>query len=132
MNYKKIFVGLALFAIAALASWKVLSPSRTPLQNPFSRVQVVLNSGESIATYDGVLATTAFDALTAVAKDHNIPIETKQYDFGIFVEKIGNLAKTKDKAWIYYVSGVSGEVAADKKSVTDGDVVEWQYTKPIY
>ena len=133
MNYKKIFTGLILFFLAVFVGWQVpRNSSKQEVISPKPRSTFILNTGRSVATYDGVLATTAYDALVEVSSRTAIPVEKKQYDFGVFVEKIGDLANTKEKAWIYYVNGVSGDVAADKKSIKNGDVVEWRYEKPLY
>jgi hypothetical protein len=48
------------------------------------------------------------------------------------VEQVGDYPNTKDKAWIYYVNGKPGTVAADKQTLQSGDTVEWKYEKPIY
>lgn len=133
MNYKKIFTGLVLFFLAVFIGWNFahITPKQQ-IHNSASSVTFVINNGESVATYDGVIAATVYDALVRVASQTAVPIGQKQYDFGVFIEKIGDKANTKDKAWIYYVNGVSGDVAADKKVIKPGDVVEWRYEKPLY
>lgn len=95
-------------------------------------MSLTLDTGEKIATYDGIIASNAFDALIAVTRAHAISLITKKYDFGVFIQQIGTFPNTKDNAWVYYVNGVSGDVAADKKTVKNGDTVLWKYTKPLY
>ena len=131
MKYKKILVGFVLLCCALFVGWKITKPQSNTLQSNFS-VSITINTGSSIATYNGVLASTVFEGLVRVTKKNNIPLETKQYDFGVFVEKIGIFNNTKDKVWIYYINGKSGDVAADKKTVKNNDAIEWRYTKPIY
>jgi hypothetical protein len=133
MNYKKIFVGFTLFFLAVFIGWNFarISPKQQT-QVSQSSVTFVLNTGEDIATYDGIIASTVFEALTAVGSQAAIPVENKQYDFGVFVEKIGDKSNTEDKAWIYYVNNTSGDMAADKKIIKTGDIVEWRYEKPQY
>jgi hypothetical protein len=142
MKNKKFFAAIVFLCCAVLVGWNIrnfrthspnkpLVDSRKVRQNQ-PAVSVVLNSGESIAIYDGILAANAFEALMIVSSKHAVPVETKQYDFGVFVEKIGGSANTKDKVWIYHVNGVSGDVAADKKILKMGDSVEWRYMKPTY
>ena len=82
---------------------------------------------DSIATYSNILATTVYEALQKVSVVNEIPLKTKQYDFGIFVEEIGNKPTLKDHAWLYFVNGISGDIAADKKTLKTGDSVEWRY-----
>jgi hypothetical protein len=105
-----------------------VTPSATTA--PVPAVTVVLNTGEEISTVSGIPAENAFTALTALAKQKNLELKTKQYDFGVFVEQIGTLANTKEKAWIYFVNGKSGTVAADKQNLNAGDTVEWKYITP--
>ena len=104
----------------------VLSEQSTP------NVTLVLNEEERTATYSNILAATVFDALNKVATAQHIPLKTKKYDFGIFVEEIGDKPTLKDHAWLYFVNGISGDVAADKKKLKTGDSVEWRYMKPTY
>ncbi len=143
MNYKKLFVGILSVGVIGFVAWNIAKPNQKISQTSPSRVSsknvqvpakitFIFNTGTSIATYDGVLAATPFDALTNVSSSHSISVEKKYYDFGVFVEKIGNFANSKDNAWIYYVNSVSGDVAADKKLLKNGDIVEWRYTKPMY
>jgi hypothetical protein len=133
MNYKKILAGFALFFLAVFVGWQVpRNFLKQEVISPKPRSTFILNTGQSVATYDGILAATAYDALIEVSSRTAIPVEKKQYDFGVFVEKIGDYGNTKEKAWIYYVNGVSGDVAADKKVIKAGDVVEWRYEKPLY
>ncbi len=97
-----------------------------------SVVSLTLNKNGDIATYSGIVAETPYEALVKVAQEEDIPVVTKQYDFGVFVQKIGDLETGPDMAWIVSVNGKSISVAADKEMVTTGDMVEWAYTKAIY
>jgi hypothetical protein len=97
-----------------------------------SSVTVTIDDGQNISTYSGIPAGNAFDALTLAASQSGTQIVTKQYDFGIFIQKIGTKESGKDMAWIYFVNGKSGNEAADKYTLYDGDQVEWKYTKPLY
>lgn len=75
---------------------------------------------------------TAHSMLAALLDKKDMPIETEQYDFGIFVKSINGLENTSEKAWIYYVNGELGQVAADAYDVKSGDIVEWKYVEPEY
>jgi len=89
---------------------------------------------DNIATYSGELkqGTTAFSILEEIANKESIIVETKKYDFGTMVESIGDNKNSKEKAWIYFVNKTAGDVAADKKTLNAGDVVEWKFIKPEY
>lgn len=73
---------------------------------------------------------TAFSILKSEIEKQGIYLETQQYDFGVFVKKIGNLESTAKKAWIYYVNDVSGDKAADSFVVKVNDKVLWKYETP--
>jgi hypothetical protein len=93
-------------------------------------VQVIINDGRNILSYSGINAQNAYEALTAAAANNNIQVVTKKYDFGIFVTQIAGKVSDTNNAWIYFVNGKSGTVAADKTPLKSGDSVEWRYTKP--
>ena len=97
---------------------------------PVSTITIVLNTGQEVSTVSGVEAENAFTALTGYAKQKNLTLKTKHYDFGVFVDAIGTLANTKEKAWVYFVNGKEGTVAADKQQLHSGDMVEWKYVTP--
>jgi hypothetical protein len=140
---RKIFIGVLLFIVIATGIFffftktkeniKPTGISKTVVEeekNPV--VTLVLNDGEKIATYSGIAAHNAFEILTVVTKKENIPLVTKTYDFGVFIQKIGEKESGTALAWIYFINGKSGDVAADKATLTSGDVVEWKYTKSLY
>lgn len=76
--------------------------------------------------------TTAFDLLNSATDEQNITVDTTQYDFGVLINSIGDKENTKELAWIYFVNGEAGNVAADNMILESGDVVEWKYTKPSF
>ena len=96
------------------------------------RVTLILDDSEHIATYTGIPASTVLQALQYIATEKNIVVKTKQYDFGVFVEQIGDKANTNDRSWVYSVNGTSGQVASDAYQTKTDDQVLWQYTKPIF
>ena len=75
---------------------------------------------------------TAFSVLKNVAERENITLETKQYDFGVFIQKIDKFESTAKNAWIYYVNGEAGQVAADQYKVKDGDNITWKFEPVKY
>lgn len=133
---KKKTVLIIIAAVLALGFYGGLFITRQDqkaLSSPQSAnptVTLLVNDGQTIATYSAVPAATAYDALVAVTSQHQIDIATKQYDFGVFVERIGDKTSGPTKAWIYFVNGTSADVAADKKRLLQGDLVEWKYVQP--
>jgi len=74
-------------------------------------------------------ASTVFSGLLNYGSKNDIKIEyNNNYDFGVFIESIGGV-KNGDggKYWQYYINDVLGDVAADKKNLTSGDVAEWRF-----
>jgi len=94
---------------------------------------LLIDYGENnVSTYslDVEDDTTAFSLLVKVTQKENISLETKEYDFGVFVESINGVVGTSEMAWIYFVNGRSGQIAADQQKVSPGDTVEWRYIAP--
>ncbi len=102
-----------------------------PAQTQNQEITVIVNFGDDEKTVQ-VVAGDAYSALIEAGKRLGFEIKTKHYDFGDLVETIGDKTNSTDKAWIYYVNGISGDVAADKKAVKAGDKVEWKYEKPKF
>lgn len=82
--------------------------------------------------YDFEKETTAFDILNNTAEKENISLDTEHYDFGVFVKAINGKESTAELAWIYFVNGESGAIAADQHKLSEGDVVEWKFIKPEF
>jgi hypothetical protein len=77
-----------------------------------------------------VQGQTAYGILEEVAEKENIELLSTKYDFGVFVKAINGLESSAEMAWIYFVNGQSGQVAADNHNLSDGDVVEWKFITP--
>lgn len=76
-----------------------------------------------------VYTQNPYQALVKVAKDNNMSVEVKQYEFGIMVDKIGNIANSKNSAWMYTVNDKPGQIAADRYLIYPGDKIDWKFTK---
>jgi len=73
---------------------------------------------------------TAYSLLESIASENSLELKTQQYDFGVFIKSIDDFESGADKAWIYFVNGESGQIAADQYKVKPGDNVEWKYITP--
>lgn len=105
--------------------------NKNPGENLVS-LQIDFGNGKTI-NFEEVLADeeqTAYSLLADAADDKNLDLQTQQYDFGVFVKSINGHESTADKAWIYFVNGESGDIAADKYILKLGDTVEWKYIAP--
>ncbi len=135
-----LLVSGMLFGVLSLSLINKQSPQNGTAKTPVEslspqkeiRVNLVLDFGQGEKKEATTEATTVFEALKSVTDQNNLKLKTKQYDFGVFVEAIGEMENTGEKAWIYSVNGKAGEVAADKYGLREGDIVEWKYIKPTY
>lgn len=132
-RFALIFVGLlavVLFVACFVLYVSKSQPSSEQTVQVFSSVTLTIDFGDSVSTISSIPATTAYDALVVGAKKENLSVTTKTYDFGIFVESIGEKKSSAENAWIFFVNGASGTQAADKTKIQSGDSVEWKYIKP--
>ena len=90
---------------------------------------VMIDFGDKQVTYSGIVSPNAYLALVEAAKQDNLEVETKDYDFGVMVEKVGSYQSDSQHAWLYYINGTAGDVAADQKLLGVGDRLEWKYEK---
>ena len=133
LKYLILVIFFGIFLSACTKKEKNSLPVPTPIINSEAAVLVTLtlDFGDSLATYSAIKAKNAYKALQVVAKDETLEVKTKEYDFGILVESIGEY-DNGEKAWMYYVNGVLGDKSADKYELKDNDVVLWRYEKPSF
>lgn len=123
-----IVVGSLFFYVGPSRIGKVPPPPTISTKLEKSEVTLTLNfKPDDIATVS-TAAKTPYEALVLVTEAKGIRVNTNTYDFGLFVEGIRDIHNNKQKAWIYYVNGASGNVASDKYELKTGDQVEWKYT----
>jgi hypothetical protein len=74
---------------------------------------------------------TVFSELLSYGKRNNVEVKyNNDYSFGVFIESIGGIENGDEgKYWQYYVNGILGDVAADKKILKKEDKVEWRFEK---
>ena len=72
---------------------------------------------------------TAFDVLKFYSKEHGVVLKVKEYDFGMFVEGIGDKMGDKNNFWLYYVNGKLANASADNTEVEAGDIIKFEFTK---
>lgn len=131
-----LFTAVALFnrqnnvsklELANNASQQVNKINKETEKNTASFVEILFSQEKKITGQSW--AKNAFEALDAVAKENNLTIKTKKYDFGILVEGIGSVINSKESYWMFAVNGKPGEVAADRYLINPGDTVVWEYKK---
>jgi uncharacterized ubiquitin-like protein YukD len=136
MKTMKKYLPLILILIVAsgLFLFKKYSPTNVsvPVRETVSeqKINLAIDFGnKDLKNYDLTIRSedTAYSVLKTVTEKEKIILQVKQYDFGVFVEKIGDFESTAKKSWIYYLNGVSGQIAADQQKLKNGDKVEWKY-----
>jgi len=131
IGFGAIGLGLALFIEQKLTPRVEPMPPVVEQQVQKPNISVQINQGDgTVETYEQITAETAFDALTTVANQKNIPVAVKEYDFGIMVEGVGNLHNSPERYWMYFINGSAGVEAANKAKLAENDVVEWKYSAP--
>ncbi len=75
--------------------------------------------------------SNVFSGLLIYSGENGFKVEyNNDYDFGVFIESIKGIKNGDEgKYWQYYVNGTLGDVAADKKILKNGDIVEWRFEK---
>jgi len=138
---KKFFL-FVLAAAGVILTAFFLVPKYKPPQSPqvtptpeanLQSAMLVVDYGEGdpvVYSIEIAEGSTAFSLLKNITEKENISLETQQYDFGVFVKSIGGKESSAEMAWIYFVNGEAGTIAADQMKINPGDSVEWRYIKP--
>ncbi|OGM04499.1 hypothetical protein A2715_01240 [Candidatus Woesebacteria bacterium RIFCSPHIGHO2_01_FULL_39_32] len=137
MNKKFFLFVLAAAGVILTAFFLIpkYQPTQLPVATPTPEISLksatlVIDYGEdNPSTYSIELTndSTALSVLKSISEKENVPLETQQYDFGVFVKSIGGKASSAETAWIYFVNGESGTIAADQMKINPADTVEWKY-----
>lgn len=104
---------------------QLVTPLVLPSQPKKVHIRLTIDFGDHISTHSAVEASTPLEGLQKTGEF----LETKVYDFGTMVIKIGNRGNVKDHAWLYFVNGKEASVSADRYDTSDQDMVEWKYVK---
>ena len=113
-------------AAEVTVTYKSTIPTAEPTQ---ALIIVSIDFGDGQKLSGQVSAKNAYEALTILAKAKNVPVEIKQYKYGLMVTKIGQKEGSSSFYWIYSVNGKPAQIAADRYLVNPGDKVEWVYKK---
>lgn len=135
---KKYIIPILILIVASgLFFYKKYNSINTPIPEQTTgyeqKISLVIDFGnKELKNFELVIKPedTAFSVLKSTAEKESINLETIQYDFGIFVKKIGDFESTSKKSWIYYVNGESGQIAADQQKLKNEDEVKWVYEIP--
>jgi hypothetical protein len=138
---KKIVIIASIFLLLLVGfSYIRNKDSNPPTETTTDQTQTQQQSGLVLIIFDGERplvfnrdyseGQTAFSILKDVTDKEGIGLEVQEYDFGVFVKSLNGMESSAEMAWIYFVNGVSGQIAADKMELANGDVVEWKFITP--
>lgn len=140
MNYKKIlliigsvvFLGVILF-LGSNFSERVPPASLNEITQ--NKVLYIINKGNGeINEYQIEISqdSTVFSLLETLSQREKFEVGSTFYkEMGVFVETIDAVKNgTEGKYWQYFVNDKLGEVAADKKTIKEGDKIEWTFEVP--
>jgi len=89
---------------------------------------LIIDSQEFSLNNEAISNTTVYDILAAISSQNKINLKTKQYDFGLIIEAIGDKTNGDDnKYWQYYVNDEMPMVSADNYEITIGDRIEFKF-----
>ena len=141
MNYKKIllitgsviFLGVILFLGSNFLD-KVSPASLSEITQ--NKVLYIINKGNGeIDKYQIEISqdSTVFSLLETLSQREKFELNsTFCKEMGVFVETIGGVKNgTEGKYWQYFINDKLGEVAADKKTIKEGDKIEWRFEVPL-
>lgn len=144
INLKLLLFGLGVLIIAAVFVFKIelltfVQKEKEEIKVPEiiteeiqEEVLYIIDKGDGyINSYNVSLSrgSTVFSLLEELAKNKNFEIESTIYkELGVFVESINGFKNgTNNNYWQYWVNGELPMVAADKKEIKGGDIVEWKF-----
>lgn len=95
------------------------------------KVDLIIDSGDGsplIFNIELKEGETAFSLLKEKSGEIGLILETKTYDIGTMIEKIGDKKNGDDgKYWLYYLNGEMPQISADKYLLKIGDIIEFKF-----
>ncbi len=70
---------------------------------------------------------TALDLLRTVSEEDNVPMETKDYDFGTLVTAVDGVSASDSKFWSFYVNNALAPVGAGDYVLKQDDAVLFRF-----
>jgi hypothetical protein len=140
---KTVLQAMALISVLALAFlglWFLAEfiKDEQEVESPFEEITVslrIIKEDEWTIEYPEIETNnnTVFKLLLEIKERYNLSvsyIHWQGYD-AIFVNSINGTQNGENSMWWqYYVNGIYGEIASDKKEIFDGDFVEWRFEEP--
>lgn len=122
-----IFATVLFLSLAVLWS---LELQINEVESKHINVTLIITTDEWSIEYNAsTLNNTVFKILKECAEFCNFSIEYEYYESldAYFITSINGTENGDGLYWQYYVNGVYGEIASDKKEIFDGDRIEWRF-----
>lgn len=136
-KYSVVTLGfVALFLLGAGCTSKAVNTNSATTNTNAAAAQTVavtvtidMGNASPVRTFQQSVpvGTTALAVLQQVGTAQNIPVVTKQYDFGDLVTSIGGVAATDAKFWTFLVNGTEAAVGAGAYQVKEGDTIGFRF-----
>jgi len=123
-----IILFISLLAITGCVLVKDNQNTNQALSQPLKETLLIIDNQPYKIDNDRLSDTSVYDVLFSVTGQNKIKLQTKEYDFGILVEAIGDKANGQaNKYWLYYVNGEMPMVAVNNYKLNPGDKVEFKF-----
>jgi len=123
-NYQKQIILAAVLIGLVVGITYIAKPRNLPFYGELVQTNerirhnpIVLND---YIRYPGQDGKNAFELLK-----ERTSVESKQYDFGVFVESINGVKPEANSFWKLYVNGQASQVGASELVTKRGDILEW-------
>ncbi|MBZ9572607.1 DUF4430 domain-containing protein [Patescibacteria group bacterium] len=140
MNYKNILliIGFVIFLGVILffgTNFLEKAPQASLSEIAQNKVLYIINKGDGeTEEYQVAISknSTVFSLLKEISQREDFEVSSSFWEgMGVFVESIDGLKNgTEDKYWQYFVNDKLGEVAADRRTIKEGDKIEWRFEVP--
>jgi len=123
-----IILFISLLAITGCVLVKDNQNTNQALIQPPKETLFIIDNQPYKIDNDRLSDTSVYDVLFSVTGQNKIKLQTKEYDFGILVEAIGDKTNGQaNKYWLYYVNGEMPMVAVNNYKLNPGDKVEFKF-----
>ncbi len=118
-----VILFLAAAAVGITYAWKPrqsIAPGNSlyPVNEQIQDQPIVFSD---YVRYPGKGGENALELLQAITT-----VESKQYDFGVFVESINGVKPDEKHFWKLFYNGEEAQVGARDLQTKTGDVIEWK------
>ncbi|OGG87268.1 hypothetical protein A3B87_00145 [Candidatus Kuenenbacteria bacterium RIFCSPHIGHO2_02_FULL_39_13] len=119
---------ISLLTISGCVLIKDNKNANQALIQPLKEILLIIDNQPYKIDNNRLSDTSVYDALLSITAQNKIKLQTKEYDFGILIEAIGDKTNGQDnKYWLYYINGEMPMVAVNNYKLNPGDKVEFKF-----